>query len=98
MHVLPCICMKFTSNKMLKMVIFLIGHYMYVEPKQYGSGSVAALVSPDMVGMPEACIAFNYFTSNLNGKLEVWLIDKGNPVPTLLDTYSAPFQSWMGAR
>lgn len=71
---------------------------MYVKPEEHGYGSVAGLVSPDMVEMPEACVAFNYFTSHSNGKLEVWLLDKENPAPTLLNTYTAPFQSWIGAR
>lgn len=71
---------------------------MYVGPVVHVSGAVAGLVSPDMVGVPEACIAFSYFTSLPDGEIEVWLLDKETPEPTLLDTYSAPFQSWIGAR
>lgn len=71
---------------------------MYVEPKQYGVGAFAGLVSPDVDGMPEACLVFNYFTSHQNGTLEVWLHSKEIPVPSLMNTYSAPFQTWIGAR
>lgn len=71
---------------------------MYVDPGHQFNGAVTGLVSPDMVGIPESCIAFNYFTSHPNGKLEVWLLDKESLTSTLLDTYSAPFQSWIGAR
>lgn len=71
---------------------------MYVEPKQYGVGATAGLFSPDMDGIPEACVAFSYFTSNQYGNFEVWLHHKEIPVPSLLGTFSAPFQTWIGAR
>ena len=71
---------------------------MYVEPKNHGVGASTGLVSPDVDGMPEACIAFNYFTSHQDGTLEVWLHDKEMAEPYLLNTYSAPFQTWIGAR
>lgn len=74
------------------------GHYMYVGPAEHVFRGVAGLVSPDMVGVQEACVAFSYFTSLPAGEIEVWLLDKETPEPTLLDTYSAPFQSWIGAR
>lgn len=71
---------------------------MYMDPVPHVDGAVAGLVSPDMVGVQEACVAFSYFTSLPAGEIEVWLLDKESPEPTLLDTYSAPFQSWIGAR
>ncbi|XP_050708969.1 MAM and LDL-receptor class A domain-containing protein 1-like [Eriocheir sinensis] len=76
----------------------IFGHYMYMDPVPHVDGAVAGLVSPDMVGVQEACVAFSYFTSLPAGEIEVWLLDKESPEPTLLDTYSAPFQSWIGAR
>lgn len=78
--------------------IFYTGHYVYVDPKYYGIGAVAGLVSPDVTGAPEACVAFNHFTSHTNGKLQVWLHVEENPEPTLLQTLYAPFDAWIGAR
>ncbi|MPC30919.1 MAM and LDL-receptor class A domain-containing protein 2 [Portunus trituberculatus] len=74
------------------------GQYMYVDPKQYTVGAVAGLVSPDVDGVPEACVAFNYYTSHKDGTLEVWLHSKETHDPSLLNIYSAPFQTWIGAR
>ena len=72
--------------------------YMYVDSKQNTVGAVAGLVSPDVDGMPEACVAFSYYTSHQDGTLEVWLHSKEMQDPSLLNVYSAPFQTWISAR
>ncbi|XP_037797169.1 MAM and LDL-receptor class A domain-containing protein 1-like [Penaeus monodon] len=73
------------------------GHYMYADTSIWGAGAFTSLFSPQIYDLPEACVAFMYFSTKLD-QLQAWLHTEGNPDPISIANFSAPFNGWSGAR
>lgn len=94
----------FVTQKKLSLTIksrFIIfplpGHYMYADTSVWGVGAFTSLFSPRIYDLPEACVAFMYFSTRLD-QLEAWLHTEENPDPVSIANFSAPFNGWSGAR
>ncbi|CAL4063832.1 unnamed protein product, partial [Meganyctiphanes norvegica] len=76
------------------------GHYVYANMSGHTEGEMTSLFSPLIWDVPQACVAFSYFsTRNLTNQVEVWLVSERNPQhPTSIGNFSAPISTWVGAR
>lgn len=70
---------------------------MYADTSIWGAGAFTSLFSPQIYDLPEACVAFMYFSTKLD-QLQAWLHTEGNPDPISIANFSAPFNGWSGAR